>query len=104
MKSSGSLGMILLSIWLIATGLLPLVRISLPGSGMILEILALAAGVLLLVGTSRTKLTHSLGPLLLSIWLVVQGALELLRINFPQSGLIMALLAVAAGTLILLSR
>jgi hypothetical protein len=103
-KSSGSLGMILLSIWLIATGLLPLVRISFPGSGMILAILALAAGVLLLVGSSRGKLTHSLGPLLLSIWLVVQGALELLKVSFPQSGLVMALLAIAAGALILLRR
>jgi len=59
MKLSGHRGTILLSIWLIATGLLPLVRISLPGSGMILAILALAAGVLLLVGSSRTKLAHN---------------------------------------------
>ncbi len=104
MKSGGSLGMLLLSIWLIATGLLPLVKINLPGGGMILAILALAAGVLLLVGTSRTKLTQSLGPLLLSIWLMIQGALELLKVNFPQSGLVMALLAIAAGALILLRR
>jgi hypothetical protein len=62
MKSSGYLGTILLSIWLIATGLLPLVKISLPGGAMILAILALAAGILLLVGTSRTKLAHNLGP------------------------------------------
>jgi hypothetical protein len=104
MKSSGYLGMILLSIWLIATGLLALVKFSLPGGGVLLAILALAAGILLLLGSSRTKLAHNLGPFLLSIWLVVQGALELLRISFPQSGLVMAVLALAAGTLMLLRR
>ena len=97
-------GLIVLSIWLIATGLLPLLKISLPGSAMLLAVLAVAAGLLLLIGTSGTRMTSRLGALLLSLWLLVQGALQLLQVSFPQMGLVMAVLAVAAGALMLVGR
>jgi len=97
-------GLIVLSIWLIATGLLPLLKINLPGGAMLLAVLAVAAGALLLIGTSRTRITGHLGALLLSIWLLVQGAIQLLQVSFPQMGLVMAVLAVAAGTLMLVGR
>ena len=48
-KSRG-LGMILLSLWLILTGLLPLVSINFSNRGTVMEILAIAAGVFLLAG------------------------------------------------------
>jgi FtsH-binding integral membrane protein len=47
-KSRG-LGMILLSIWLILTGLLPLLSINFARSATVMEVLAIAAGVFLLV-------------------------------------------------------
>ncbi len=97
-------GLIVLSIWLIATGLLPLLKISLPGGTMLLAVLAVAAGVLLLIGTGGTRVTSRLGALLLSIWLLVQGAVQLLQVSFPQMGLVMAVLAVAAGALMLIGR
>ncbi len=97
-------GLVVLSIWLIATGLLPLLRISLPGGAMILAILAIVAGILLLIGANRIRVTGPLGALLLSIWLVVQGAIQLLQVSFPQLGLVMAVLAVAAGALMLVGR
>jgi len=50
MKSPKNLGMLLLAIWLIATGVLQLVSISIPGVGIILAVLAIAAGVLILLG------------------------------------------------------
>jgi hypothetical protein len=50
MKSPKNLGMLLLAIWLIATGILQLVSISIPGIGIILAVLAIAAGVLILLG------------------------------------------------------
>jgi hypothetical protein len=93
-----------LSLWLIATGLLPLLKISLPGGAMILAILAVAAGVLILGSMSGTRITRHLGALLLSIWLLVQGAVQLLQVSFPQMGLVMAVLAVAAGALMLIGR
>ena len=50
MKISKNLGMLFLSIWLIATGLTPLLHISVPGQGLGMAFLAIAAGVLILIG------------------------------------------------------
>ena len=44
------LGMLLLAIWLIATGLLPFTRGRLPHSATVLNVLAVLAGVLILLG------------------------------------------------------
>ena len=105
MKLNKDLGMVLLAIWLILTGLLPLLNISFPAGGVILAILAIAAGVLILLQGKRIRnLPSNLGVLLLSIWLIVTGLLSLLVISFPASGTILALLAIAAGILILLGR
>jgi hypothetical protein len=105
MKLNKDLGMVLLAIWLILTGLLPLLNISFPASGVILAILAIAAGVLILLQGKRIRnLPSNLGVLLLSIWLIVTGLLSLLAISFPASGTILALLAIAAGILILMGR
>jgi hypothetical protein len=43
-------GMLLLAIWLILTGLFALFSISFAGEGVIMGILALAAGILILIG------------------------------------------------------
>lgn len=48
MKLSQDLGMLLLAIWLILKGLMPLVHLSFRGSGTVLDVLAIAAGVLIL--------------------------------------------------------
>ena len=45
-----NLGMLLLAIWLIVSGLMPLLSLSFSGAGTVMAILAIAAGVLLLVG------------------------------------------------------
>lgn len=45
-----NLGMLLLAIWLILTGLMPLLNLSFSGAGTLMGILAIAAGVLLLIG------------------------------------------------------
>ena len=50
------------------------------------------------------KLRRKLGPLLLGIWLILTGLLPLLNLNIANSGTIMALLAIAAGVLILMER
>lgn len=43
------LGMLLLGIWLVIQGLLPLLRFSIPGQSILLPILALVAGVLIIL-------------------------------------------------------
>jgi hypothetical protein len=42
--------MLLLGVWLIATGLIPLLNLSFSGLGVIMAILAVAAGVLIIIG------------------------------------------------------
>lgn len=50
MKVTKNLGMLLLGIWLIANGLIPLLNLSFSGFGTVMAILAIAAGALILVG------------------------------------------------------
>jgi hypothetical protein len=50
------------------------------------------------------RLTRSLGMLLLGIWLILWGILPLLSISFPAGGVILEILAIAAGVLILFGR
>jgi hypothetical protein len=45
-----SMGVTLLGVWLVATGLTALVPLLLPGIGTVLALLAVAAGLLILVG------------------------------------------------------
>jgi hypothetical protein len=44
------LGMLLLALWLIASGLIPLLKVSFAHSGTILNVIAVVAGVLILLG------------------------------------------------------
>ena len=44
------------------------------------------------------------GTTLLAVWLIVMGLLPLLSIDIPHSGTILAVVAIAAGVLILLDR
>ncbi|HMH19654.1 MAG TPA: hypothetical protein VK572_16065 [Burkholderiales bacterium] len=50
MKVTRNLGMLLLAAWLIMTGVIPLLNLSFSGLGMVMAILAIAAGVLIVVG------------------------------------------------------
>ena len=50
MKMTRNLGMVLLGIWLVLTGLIPLLQLSFSGLSMLMAILALAAGIALLIG------------------------------------------------------
>jgi hypothetical protein len=49
-KVTKSLGMILLGIWLILTGLIPVLKLNISGFPAIMDVLAIAAGVLILLG------------------------------------------------------
>jgi hypothetical protein len=50
------------------------------------------------------RLPKGLGMLLLAIWLILTGLITLLSLSFQGLPLIMAILALAAGVLILLGR
>jgi hypothetical protein len=50
MKVTRNLGMLLLAAWLVMTGVIPLLNLSFPGLGTVMGILAIAAGILIVVG------------------------------------------------------
>jgi len=51
MKVTRNIGMLLLAVWLILTGLIPLLHLSFSGLSTIMAIVAIAAGTLIVVGT-----------------------------------------------------
>ena len=99
------LGILLAAIWLILTGLVGL-GVAIPA--IVLNLLAIAAGVLLLlegrVGSGRRATGRDIGRILLAVWLILTGLLPFLGNPLPSQGLIMAILAVAAGVLLLIGR
>ncbi len=52
----------------------------------------------------RTTLPRNLGMILLAIWLIVWGVVQVAAIGSPIIYLLLALIAIAAGVLILLNR
>ena len=50
------------------------------------------------------KVTKNLGMLLLGIWLIMNGVIRLLNLGFSGMGTLMAVLAVAAGALVITGR
>jgi len=50
------------------------------------------------------NMTKNLGMLLLSIWLIVSGLVALVGLSFQGLPILMAILALAAGVMILLGR
>lgn len=50
----------------------------------------------------KMKQTKNLGMLLLGIWLILNGLMQV--ISIPSIGIILAILAIASGALILMGR
>ncbi len=50
MKLSRSIGLLLLGVWLVATGLSHLLHLSFSGMGTVMAVVATAAGVLIILG------------------------------------------------------
>ena len=48
--------------------------------------------------------TKNMGMLLLGIWLILSGVLQVVGLGIPLIGTLMALLAIVAGILILMGR
>ena len=104
---SSKLGMILMAIWLILTGLLEFTGITMASSEVVLNILALVAGVTIFVDWLRLRSvlqpTRALGMSILGAWLVLSSLLPLLtEVDASMISRIWALLAILAGLLLLL--
>lgn len=92
----------LLAAWLLLTGLLPLLNVSFAGLDLVMNLLALAAGALLLWKPGALPKGRNPGLLLLGVWLLLLGLVSLLSLSFRYSDLLLNLLAIAAGVLLLL--
>lgn len=97
-------GNILLGVWLIVTGLISLVNLNFRGSYTIQSLLAVAAGVLLILADWKVSLSGRIADIILGIWLVVMGLIPLLDIRFRESHTVLGVLALAAGVLVLIRR
>ena len=53
---------------------------------------------------ARNRITSNIGMLLLSIWLILYGLIALFSLSFNGLGIIMGILAIAAGIFLLLGR
>jgi len=52
----------------------------------------------------KFRMNRNLGMLLLGIWLILSGLLPMLHVGFAELGILLELLAIAAGVAILLGR
>ena len=104
MKITKNLGLILLAVWLILNTLVSLFGLSFNGLDIVLAILAISAGVAIIFNLRGGSLSGSLGMILLGLWLLMKGLIPLLNFSFNGLDLVMAILALAAGVLILIKR
>ena len=96
------IALIVLSVWLILTGLFSLTGAGFTGAGLILSFLAIGAGVLILL--QGDSWPARIGMILLGVWVVARGLLGVVDVSVQGIGTIMDLLAIAAGVLILVER
>lgn len=108
MNLTKNAGALLLAIWLILTGLIELFGLSFANLGLLMALLALAAGVVIVLESGGLlkgrKVSRRVGWVLLGLWLILTGLLALIDLAFAGQGLLLGLLALAAGVLILLDR
>ncbi len=102
MKITKNIGVILLAVWLILRGLISLLSLSFPYLGLIMGILAIAAGIVLVVGGG--KLGGKWAVIVLAVWLILTGLVALIDLSFSGSGILVGLLAIAAGILLLIQK
>ncbi|MFO7741787.1 MAG: hypothetical protein R6X31_05665 [Anaerolineae bacterium] len=96
------IALIVLSVWLMLTGLFSLAGTGFTGAGLILNLLAIGAGVLILL--QGDSWSARIGMILLGAWLVARGLLGVVDVGVQGIGMIMDLVAIAAGVLILVER
>ena len=107
MREQSKLGLILLGLWLILTGLIQVTGVAFTASERVLQILALVAGVSILVDWMRLgsvmQPTRALGMSVLGVWLILSSLLPLLELaDVSLMNTIWALLAILAGIVLLL--
>ena len=93
-------GWVLAAIYLLLVGLVALVTLGFSWLGIVMSILALAAGVILLLKWGGFK--KHIGFLLFIVWLILTGLVGLLSLG--SLGTVVAIVAVASGLLMILNQ
>lgn len=101
-KGIEEIGMLLLGIWLILGGVFQLLNTGFPGLNEIMLILAIAAGVLILISLNWKKVTKNIGKLLLGIYLILSAIAFMPGLGV--GGIVAPALAIVAGIFILIER
>lgn len=96
--SKKKIAIVVLGAFLILVGLAGLIS-GLGGLGLVFAILALAAGVLLLLFTPGISM--NVGWILAAVYLILDGLVGIISFGFTGLGLILDILALAAGFLLL---
>ena len=104
MKAMNNFGLIVFAVWIITRGIIELFNLSIPSMGLILPILAIFAGVLVLLRIRDLKAVINLGFLFLSIWLILTGLIPLIGVTFPEMAIVMSVLGLAAGVFLLIGQ
>jgi hypothetical protein len=97
--SRKKLTVVVLGAFLILIGLAGLIT-GLGNLGLVVAILAIAAGILILLYTPGVSMRT--GWLLAAAYLIIRGLMSLLNFSFPAQDIVMAILALAAGLLLLI--
>ena len=95
-------GTILLAVWLIITGLSPFLKIQIPQFNIILPLLAVAAGIAILITTEKPSGT--IGLSLLGIYLLAKGLLPFIKFKIPGSTIAVSLIAIVCGIFLIIRR
>lgn len=93
-------GWALAGVYFILIGLQGVINFGFSSAGIIRSILALAAGVVLLVGWP--KFSHHIGFFLFALWLVLVGLTGL--VGLAGFGIVTAVVAIASGVLLILNE
>jgi hypothetical protein len=104
-KLFSSIGTLLLSVWLVLSGLMVLLGIGNKVVVQAMPILAVAAGALLLIeNRGASGKLRGAGLLVLSVWLIFTGLRTLLSFQFSGDTTVLAVLALVAGALLAWQR
>ncbi len=97
---SNNIGWILAAIYLIVVGLSGLIDFSFSGMSTVMAVLAIAAGVVLLIGWPG--FSHHIGFILFCVWLILVGLTRL--VSLGDFSIVTAVIALASGILMILDE
>jgi len=97
---SNNIGWILAAIYLIVLGLTGLIDFSFSGMNILMAVLAIASGVVLLIGSPG--FSHHVGFILFCVWLILVGLNRL--VSLGDFSIVTAIIAIGSGILLILDE